>query len=361
MFPSTIWRPFAASVTIALIVVHWMLSDVYPRGARPRGSKAVHRDPLEPIPNKIWQLYLGGRDIPEDYQKWIKSWEAKNPSYEHIVLDDEAGDEFVRRHYSHEPYVMNTYLGLGGTIFRCDYLRYLVLAAVGGIYADSDTNAIKPIDDWLPEYQYSQARAIVGLEWDILGRPELSPGIYLPVQFCQWALAFSPHHPLMERMVQAVTREMHDLAIAEGVSLPDLHPRRNEDVLFASGPVKWSQEVYAYLSLATGTEVTHRNFTGLAEPTLIGDVMIMPIRAFGTGMAASGGGTTNTPETLLRHLSVGAWKEKEGKMPEERKKGIQGGDPKAGAEGERAEKKSEREARKAIQEQLEKELVDTVV
>lgn len=91
-------------------------------------------------------------------------------------------------------------------------------------------------------------------------------------------------------MVHAVTRELHDLAIAEGVSLSELHPRSDQDVLFASGPVKWSQEVFAYLSFSTGTEVTHRNFTGLTEPTLVGDVMILPIKAFATGMVGSGGG-----------------------------------------------------------------------
>ena len=65
----------------------------------------------------------------------------------------------------------------------------------------------------------------------------------------------------MGRMTKAVTRELHDLAIAEGVRLSELYPSSNQFILFASGPVKWSQEVLAYLSFSTGT---HRNFTGLA-------------------------------------------------------------------------------------------------
>ena len=68
----------------------------------------------------------------------------------------------------------------------------------------------------------------------------------------------------MDRMAKPVTRELHNLAIAEGVSLSELYPRSNQDILFASGPLKWSQVVLAYLSFSTGTEVTHRNFTRLA-------------------------------------------------------------------------------------------------
>ncbi|KAL8993113.1 MAG: hypothetical protein Q9169_006593 [Polycauliona sp. 2 TL-2023] len=323
MFPSAIWRPLAASITILVIIVHSWLSNIVMRGGRPPGYDAAgmlgpktihHQNTLKPIPKTIWQIFFS-RPIPQEYQNWIQTWEKKNPLHQHIVLDDQAGQEFVRQHYSHDPYVMETYLSLTGTILRSDYLRYLVIAAEGGVYTDSDTDAIRPIDAWIPEHLEGQVRAIVGLEFDILDRAELPPEIYIPVQFCQWAFASSAHHPLMDRMVQAVTREIHDLAIMEGVGLSDLRPRNNQDVLFASGPVKWTQEVFAYLSSATGTEVTYRNFTGITEPTLVGDVMIMPIKAFATGMAGSGGGGENSEDTLLRHIFRGAWKAREGIMP----------------------------------------------
>ena len=325
MFPSAIWRPFIASITIAVVIVYSWFGNVSINTARPPGLDASkwsslktpsQRDTLQPIPKKIWQLHFE-RPIPKDIHGPIQSWTNKNPSYEHMVLDDEAGQEFVRQHYAHDPYVMNTYLRLGGRILRSDYLRYLILAAQGGVYTDTDTTAVRPIDSWLDGHSDKNIRAMIGLEFDILQRTELPPGIFMPVQFCQWSFASSAHHPLMDRVVQAVTREMHDLALTMGVSLSELHPRNNQDVLFATGPVKWSQEIFAYLSFTTGTEVTHRNFTGMTEPILMGDVLILPIRAFAVGMRGSGGGMEAVNETLALHRFRGSWKMRDGKMPNE--------------------------------------------
>ncbi|KAL9627918.1 MAG: hypothetical protein Q9204_006240 [Flavoplaca sp. TL-2023a] len=166
---------------------------------------------------------------------------------------------------------------------------------------------------------------MIGLEFDILQRTELPPGIFMPLQFCQWSFASSAHHPLMHRVVQAVTRELHDLALTTGVSLSELRPRNNQDVLFATGPVKWSREIFAYLSYITGTEMTHRNFTGITEPVLVGDVLILPIKAFAVGMRGSGGGMDIVDETLALHGFRGSWKMRGGKMPEESDKGVKGG------------------------------------
>ncbi|KAL8911882.1 MAG: hypothetical protein Q9171_003008 [Xanthocarpia ochracea] len=317
MLPSIAWRPVAASLTIIVIFAYWWLSDTAPSGNNGptviqakgwSGQKILsHQNTLRPIPKKIWQINFNHPRY-ERLQKSIRSWKGKNPSYEHVVLDDEAGRQYVREHYSHDPYIRNTYLELRSTILRADYLRYLVLAADGGIYSDLDTDAVRPINFWLSGYPDKKIRAMVGIEWDQLGGPTIPEGLYLPLQFCQWSLAFSAHHVLMVWMVQAVTRELHGLAEAHGVSLSDLHPRSDEDVLFTTGPVKWSQEVFAYLSSSTGTQVTHRNFTGLTEPTLVGDVMILPVDSFATGLGHSGSSTTITNATLLRHRFQGTWK-----------------------------------------------------
>ena len=140
-------------------------------------------------------------------------------------------------------------------------------------------------------------------------------------------------------MPKAVTRELHDLAIAEGVRLSEPYLRSDQDVLFATGPVKWSQEVFAYLSFSTGTVVTHRNFTGLTGPTLVGDVMIMPIKAFATGLVSSGGGSEITEQTLLWHQFLGSWNTRGGKCQQRGRREIEEkkeGREKKGKEGRRA-------------------------
>ncbi|KAL9036574.1 MAG: hypothetical protein Q9180_004225 [Flavoplaca navasiana] len=316
MFPTAIWRPFVASFTIAIVILYSWFGNDSLNGARPSGNDTVTwssedisspQQTLQPIPRKIWQLFFS-RPIPWDDRKKMLSWTIKNPSHEHRVLDDKAGREFVQQHYSHDPYVLNTYLELGSKILRSDYLRYLVMAAQGGIYTDADTTAVRPIDSWLDGHSDKPVGAMIGLEFDMLQKTELPPGIFMPLQFCQWSFASSAHHPLMDRVVQAVTRELHDLALTTGDSLSELRPRNNQDVLFATGPVKWSREIFAYLSYITGTEMTHRNFTGITEPVLVGDVLILPIRAFAVGMRGSGGGTDIVNETLALHGFHGSWK-----------------------------------------------------
>ncbi|KAL8786215.1 MAG: hypothetical protein Q9213_002904 [Squamulea squamosa] len=317
MFPSFAWRPLAASVVITFIFVYSWFSDIAPNGRRPTGFEtdewssqkviSTHQNTLQPISKKIWQINFDHPNF-ETLQKSIWTWSTKNPSYDHKVLDGDSGRQFVQKHYSHDPYIMNTYLELKSLILRADYLRYLVLAAQGGIYSDLDTNAVRPIDTWLAEDSSKKTRAMVGIEWDQLGGPTTPEGLYMPLQFCQWSLAFSAHHTLMVWMVKAVTRGLHDLARVHGVRLSELHPKSNEDVLFTTGPVKWSQEIFAYLSFTSGTEVTHQNFTGLAKPRLIGDVMILPVDSFATGVGHSGSSATTTDATLLRHTFQGSWK-----------------------------------------------------
>ncbi|KAL9599288.1 MAG: hypothetical protein Q9219_003915 [cf. Caloplaca sp. 3 TL-2023] len=254
----------------------------------------------------MWQINFNHPQYAA-LQGSMDSWIDINPAHQHTLLDDRTGREIIQEHYGDDPNVLNTYLQLNSTILRADYLRYLVLAAEGGIYSDLDTNAVKPIDEWYDDSSKRPVRALVGMEYDQLDNPKLTEGMYLPLQFCQWTLAISAHHPLMISMVNSVTDSLQRLARSRGVSMPDLEPT-NEDVLLTTGPVMWSQTVFSYLSLATGTKMTYRNLTGLKEPKLFGDVMILPINAFASGLGHSGSLQTISNETLMWHTFKGAWK-----------------------------------------------------
>ncbi|KAL8728270.1 MAG: hypothetical protein Q9166_005511 [cf. Caloplaca sp. 2 TL-2023] len=325
MLPSIAWRPLVVGVTITCLFVYSWFSDIALKLDGPARYEAqewtqevVRSDSqiLQPIPKKIWQINFNHPRYHK-LEKSIRSWKSKNPEYEHTILDEAAGRQFVRKHYSGDPDILNTYLELGSTILRADYLRYLVLAAEGGIYSDLDIDAIKPIDTWLlSDNPTDNVRAMIGIEYDQLNAHEIPKGLYMPMQFCQWSLAFSAHHPLMLSTVKAVTQGLQDLARSHGVSLSELQPSSDEDVLFTTGPVKWSQEVFSYLSRSTEIEVTYQNLTGLEEPRLMGNVMVLPINAFATGLGYAGSKTFDTEATLLRHTFQGSWKEEELKKAE---------------------------------------------
>ncbi|KAL8722120.1 MAG: hypothetical protein Q9181_007557, partial [Wetmoreana brouardii] len=330
--PMIIWRPLVASVTLAVIILYSWLGRLIPDlsdspnfqvQAFSNHDADQHQKHLQPIPKKIWQINLNHPRYTS-LEHSVRSWKLKNPSHSHKLLDDEAGNRIVRKQYSNNPEVLKTYLELESTILRADYLRYLVLAVQGGIYSDLDTNAIKAIDDWLPNSDNKNVRAIIGVEYDQLDAAKPPKGLYMPIQFCQWTIAISAHHPLMLSMVISVTHGLQQLARSRDVTLTDLQPADDKDVLFTTGPVKWTWEVFAYLSFVTGTEVTHRNLTGLSEPRRFGDVLILPINAFATGLGYAGSRTVNTEETLIRHTFQGSWKANEAKKPisvKERKQG----------------------------------------
>ncbi|KAL8828861.1 MAG: hypothetical protein Q9170_006416 [Blastenia crenularia] len=314
MLPVIAWRPFIASLTITFIVVYSWLGKLIPNTSGYRDLEA-HKfsghdtQRLQPIPKKIWQINFNHARYSE-LRPFVASWQTENPAYEHTLLDEEAGREIVRKHYGKKSQALNTYLQLDSTILRADYLRYLILAAEGGIYGDLDTHSVKPIDEWYLESAERPVRALVGMEYDQLGADRLIDGMYMPMQFCQWTLATSAHHPLMVSMVDSVTQGLQQLAQSKNVSLSDLRPA-NEDVLLTTGPVKWTREVFSYLSWKTGTEVTHRNLTGLREPRLFGDVMVLPINSFASGLGHSGSKTHVTDQTLMWHTFQGAWKNEE--------------------------------------------------
>ncbi|KAL8994841.1 MAG: hypothetical protein Q9188_006952 [Gyalolechia gomerana] len=297
MLPVIAWRPLVAGFTIACINVYTWLGNLVTFSGH--GS-------LQPIPKKIWQINFNHPRY-SDLESFVNTWKSNDAGYEHTLLDKQAGEGIVRKHCGEDSEPLKTYLELGSTILRADYLRYLVLAAEGGFYSDLDTYVVKPIDEWYSESTDQPVRALIGMEYDQLDNPTLTEGMYMPVQFCQWTLAVSAHHPLMISMVNSVTQGIQKLAGSHEVALSNIFPT-NEEVLHTTGPVKWSREVFAYLPSTTGTEVTHRNLTGLKEPKLFGDVMILPINAFASGLGHSGSKSHVSMETLMWHTFQGAWR-----------------------------------------------------
>lgn len=204
----------------------------------------LNQDPkgTAPIARKIWQIFSTPADAKEKPPNSIdpkalgdtRSWIGLNPGYQYQLLGagTASADDFVTKHFSHDSSIIDTYFALKSPGLKTDLLRYLILWVEGGVYADLDTWAIKPIDDWVPEHLKAEnkVRAIVGLEWDQLdGEPW--PGFgdepsYMThvVQFCQWTLAAAPGHPLFENAIRTSVKRIADLADAKQVSIAELNP-----------------------------------------------------------------------------------------------------------------------------------------
>ena len=109
-----------------------------------RNTFGEHRDfefsdGQEIIPRKIHYIWIGGNSLPYEFQKNIESWKYYNPSYE-IIRWDESNYDFRKNDYMRLAYDK----GLYG--FSSNYARLDILNQYGGIYLDTDVEAVSNLD-----------------------------------------------------------------------------------------------------------------------------------------------------------------------------------------------------------------------
>lgn len=176
----------------------------------------------------------------------------------------------------------------------------------GGVYSDIDTMSLKPIEDWVPSGFKDRANLVIGIEYD---RRDGNRWVdwTMDLQFCTWAILAKPGHPLMQMTVDQVISRLKRLALRQGTTISDIKATRKE-VLETTGPALFTRMVFEGLSKVTGSNFTYLNVTQLTAPRLVGDVLILPINAFGCGQAHSNSGSPEDDTALVQHLFKGSWK-----------------------------------------------------
>lgn len=264
---------------------------------------------LEGIPQKIWQIFLNS-STHAGLDDAIHSWVSNNQDYSYTLVSDQGADNFVRKHYlANRKEIAHTFLDTRFPIFRSDLLRYMLLESEGGIYTDLETKPRKPIKEWIPAHLQSSVRAIVGIEYDQLGDPKPSHGFSERISFCQWTIAIAPKHPMMTRIVKKVVANVNEYAQQNGTTISALrHPGAR--VAEVTGPGVWTTAVWESLSEALGgAKLDYRNVSGLKEPKLFGDILVLPIDGFGTGQPHSGSLQDGKAKTaLVEHSFSWSWR-----------------------------------------------------
>ena len=114
------------------------------------------------IPKIIHTCWFGPDPMPERYINYINGWKKINPDYEIKIwsykdFEPYFGDsEYIKDALSNKKWA-----------FAADYFRWKVLYEFGGIYADSDIEMLKPLDDFLNSKIFS------GFMYDCLIEAEL--------------------------------------------------------------------------------------------------------------------------------------------------------------------------------------------
>lgn len=92
------------------------------------------------IPKVIHYCWFGGKPLPKSAKEYIKSWEKFFPGYE-IKRWDESNFDVNIVPYTAAAYADKKYA------FVSDYARFWILYNYGGIYFDTDVEAIRPMQD----------------------------------------------------------------------------------------------------------------------------------------------------------------------------------------------------------------------
>lgn len=272
------------------------------------------------FPAYIWQTWKQGKSDPNfdsRFRDAVRSWTDRNPGFVHEVMSDEIAHAIIQHLYMNVPRVIEAYESMPEDILRADFFRYLILLARGGTYSDVDTQALKPVPNWIPDrIDQKSVGLIVGIEADP-DREDWAKWYARRIQFCQWTIESKPGHPILRDIVAKITDETLRRKRSDTLPLPGTKERGSQ-IMDWTGPGIWTDSVFGYFNdrLKSGLHypVNWRNFTGLSEPYQVSDVMVLPITSFSPGVDTMGAQSESHPLAFVRHNFAGSWKPEDERM-----------------------------------------------
>ena len=258
------------------------------------------------FPRKIWQTWkFGPLEFEEKDANCAKTWSVKNPGHRYEVLTDNNDLHYVESHFGPDgfdrPDIVDMYRSLNVSIIKADLLRYLVMYAEGGVYADIDVEALRPVSRFIPDrYDEREVDMVIGVEIDqpdfndhkILGRKSQS--------FCQWTFMCKPRLPVMMRLIDSILNWLDDIAGRQHVPVSEIVLDFDE-VISGTGPSAFTNAILAYLTAQSGRTVRWDHFHNMGESKLVGGVLVLTVEAFAAGQGHSDSGNHNARTALVKH------------------------------------------------------------
>ncbi|KAH7131136.1 family 32 glycosyltransferase [Dactylonectria macrodidyma] len=302
-------RLYVACVCVLLLLLNFDVVPAMPRPWKMFQRKPVHHDPLHQgssFPQKIWQTWkVSPLDFDERDNRNARSWLTKNPGWRYEVLTDLNEmtyiEQFFGRSGFNRPDIVEFYRAINIPIVKADLLRYMIMYAEGGVYADIDVEALRPLHRFIPErYDDRDIDMIVGIEIDqpefrdhpILGKKSMS--------FCQWTIISRPQQPVLLRLIDNIMTWFKDLAKQQGVSLANVELDFDQ-VISGTGPSAFTAALIEEMNKKTREEVTWDMFHNLDESKVVGRVLVQNVEAFCAGQGHSDSGNHNSRGALVKH------------------------------------------------------------
>lgn len=95
------------------------------------------------IPKIIHQIWGGDKTLPVYFQNFANTWKKMNPSWKYEFWDDNKILSLVEDSY---PEYLRMFQAFPYNMQRWDTVRYFILDKLGGLYADFDSECLKPLD-----------------------------------------------------------------------------------------------------------------------------------------------------------------------------------------------------------------------
>ena len=300
---------YLVSLTLFIFVLHADILGI--TKARPvvlngYGSQALFGI-SEEFPKKIWQTW---KVDPYSFAKrdsdTAKSWTIRNPGYRYEVLTDNNDMAYVEEKFGpngfNRPDIVEMYRSINLTIIKADLLRYMIMYADGGVYADIDVEALKPAGRFVPaRYNPADIDMVVGVEIDqpefrnhpILGSKSMS--------FCQWTFMCKPQLPVMMRLIENIMAWLSDIAAQQNMPISDVHLDFDQ-VISGTGPSAFTAAILEEMNLSNhGTQITWDRFHAMDESKVVNRVLILTVEAFAAGQGHSDSGNHNARGALVKH------------------------------------------------------------
>eukprot|EP01062_Namystynia_karyoxenos_P024921 TRINITY_DN19758_c0_g1_i1.p1 TRINITY_DN19758_c0_g1~~TRINITY_DN19758_c0_g1_i1.p1 ORF type:complete len:952 (+),score=166.79 TRINITY_DN19758_c0_g1_i1:83-2857(+) len=268
------------------------------------GDQLGHGRPLHwndsLFPRVIHQTWIDA-NLPGWSRRAFKTWDERNIGYRHHLWTDDQMLLFVRSYY---PWLLDVYTA-SRPIERADIFRYAVLHREGGVYADLDVSCSVPCDAWPWQYRTfaNPVGLMVGLEIVTGNRADWFKWWSRKFQMVQWTIAAAPGHPALMSVLTRIER----LWRQHGASR---FGNRSANVMETTGPGVWTDAVAEHLEQRFGAVLGEGPFASNAmrdRGAHIGDVLVLPVRAFGSGSGHEGSAGAQG-DALVMHNFQGSWK-----------------------------------------------------
>jgi len=288
-----------------------------PEGSiRQRLAEYVNYNPNARYNRNVIQTWRTQSD-PKTHGYFV-SWDEHLPDFNHILyLNNDTEIKFVESFNQdtnrlHD--VERTYFDLLNLrILRSDYFKYLAVWREGGIWADMDTFAQQPFDNWLTGVAFNPTKLpppieeleqkigmVVGIEY--WGPKERLLHDHHHYQFASYVFAAKQGHPVLLEIISRIVEKAGHIA-----NLLEEERLTEDDIIFETGPLVFTRVVEEWIKKHYDASFDFRHdLPTIGSPTLIGDILILPDEAFSafdvTGQSA------NDPRKYIGHSTMGSWR-----------------------------------------------------